>query len=152
MTILKTKADVDTLGELHRRKAVIKAKLDAEQEELKEVWQEVRGDLQPRKIVGRAINSMLGISDQPDNDADDAAIGFASRLKGPLRVATDLLVRDPRVAMLLKVVTPLTIAYLPGLARKAKALPTVKRGVLGLLRKGVTGLRKKLKRNEVNDE
>ncbi len=152
MTILKTKADVDTLGELYRRKAVLKAKLDAEQEELKEVWQEVRGDLQPRKIVGRAINSMLGISDQPDNDTDAASLGLASRLKGPLRVATDLLVRDPRVAMLLKVVTPLTIAYLPGLARKAKALPTVKKGLLGFLRKGVTGLRKKLKRNEVNDE
>jgi len=151
MTILKTKADVDTLGELLGRKAALKAKLDAEQEELKEVWQEVRGDLQPRKIVGRAINSMLGLSEKPD-DVDGAALGFASRLKGPLRIATDLLVRDPRVAMLLKVATPLTLAYLPGLTRKAKSLPTVKKGLIGFLRKGVTGLRKKLKRNEVNDE
>lgn len=152
MTILKTTADVDSLSELLRRKAALKAKVEAEQEELKAVWQEVRDDLQPKKIVGRAINSMLGLSDKPDDGADEAVLGFASRLKGPLRVATDLLIRDPRVAMLLKVVTPLTIAYLPGLARKAKSLPPVKRGLIGVLRRGVAGLRKKLKKNDGNDE
>lgn len=152
MTILKTTADVDTLGELLRRKAALKAKVDAEQEELKEVWQEVRGDLQPKKIVGRAINSMLGLSDKPDDGAGEEALGFASRLKGPLRLAADLLVRDPRVAMLLKVVTPLTLAYLPGLTQKVKSMPPVKRGLIGVLRRGVAGLRKKIKKNDLNDE
>jgi predicted nuclease with TOPRIM domain len=83
MTILKTKADVDSLGELRRRKAELKAKLDAEQAEIKEVWHEVRSDLQPAHIIGRAVKSVLGISNQPENDVDEAALGWASRIKGP---------------------------------------------------------------------
>lgn len=151
MTILKIKSDVDNLDELRRRKAALKEKLDAEQTEIKEVWQEVRSDLQPGEIVGQAIKSMLGLSGKSENPADEAALGWAARLNGPLRVATNLFVRDPRVALLLKVVTPLTVAYLPGLARKAKEIAPGKKDLIGVLRKGVSGLRNKLKKkNDVH--
>ncbi len=150
MTILKTKADVDNLSELRKRKADLKAKLDAEQAEIKEVWQEVRSDLQPKHIIGNAVKSMLGLPDKPETAADEAALGWASQLKGPLQLASNLFVRDPRVALLLKV-APLTVAYLPGLARKAKEIAPDKKDFLGLLRRGVAGLRKKLKRkNDVH--
>jgi hypothetical protein len=146
MTILKTKADVDNLSELRRRKAELKVKMDAEQAEIKEVWQEVRSDLQPGEIIGQAIKSMLGMSKKTETPADQAALGWASRLKGPLSLVSSLFVRDPKVALLLKVVTPLTVAYLPGLARKAKEITPDKKDLIGALRKGVSGLRRRLKK------
>ena len=147
MTILKTKADVDSLSELRRRKAELKLKIDVEQVEIKEAWQDVRSDLQPKHLLGRAVKSMLGISTEPENDVDEAAIGWASRLKGPLKIVADLFVRHPAASLLLKVVPPLTVAYLPRIARKVKEISPDKKSLFGALRKGVAGLRKKLKKN-----
>ena len=151
MTILKIKSDVDNLDELRRRKAALKEKLDAEQTEIKEVWQEVRSDLQPGHIIGRAVKSVLGISSQPENDVDEAALGWASQLKGPLKIVADLFVRHPAASLLLKVVPPLTVAYLPRIARKVKEIAPGKKDLIGVLRKGVSGLRNKLKKkNDVH--
>ena len=153
MTILKTKADVDSLLELQQRKAVLKSKMDAETTEIKGIWQEVRHDLQPGEIVGQAVKSMLGFNEKHKTPAEEAAFGFASKLNGPLRLVADTLIRDPKVALLLKIVTPLTVAYLPGLARKAKGMMPEKKDVFGALRRGVAGLRKKLKKDkEKNDK
>lgn len=152
MTILKTKADVDSLAELRERKAALQLQMDSEKGELQTIWQEVRSDLQPGEIVGSAIKSMLGISAHSENSSDQAAMGLAKRLNGPLRFAADMLVRDPRVAMLLKVVTPLTVAYLPSIARKAKSITPGKKEMFGFLRRGVAGLRKRLKKEDESDE
>lgn len=146
MTILKTKADVDSLQELRSRKAALKAKIDAEQADIKVIWQSVRKDLQPGEIIGQAVKSMLGIAQKPENSSDQAALGWASRLNGPLKLAADLFVRDPRVSLLLKVVTPLTVAYLPSIGRKAKEVVPDKKDVYGFLRRSVAGLRKKIRR------
>lgn len=148
MTILKTKADVDTLNELRQRKAALKAKIDVEETEIKEIWHEVRSDLEPGELAGQAIRSALGLNDKNKTAADEAALGFASRLNGPLRLVADVLVRDPKVALLLKLVTPLTVAYLPKIFRKAKSAIPEKRQFFGALRKGVAGLRKRLKKND----
>ena len=151
MTILKTKADVDTLAELRQRKAQLKAQMQAEETEIKTIWQEVRSDLEPGELAGQALKSMLGFNKKNKNASDDAALNLAGRLSGPLRLVTDVLVRDPKVALLLKLATPLSVAYLPKITRKAKeAIPT-KGKLFGALRKGVAGLRKRLKGGD-NDE
>lgn len=148
MTILKTKADVDSLIQLRQRKAALKAKITTEETEIKAIWQDVRSDLEPGELVGQAIKSAMGFGRKKESPTDEAAMGIANRLTGPLRLVTDVLVRDPRLALLLKLATPLSVAYLPKLARKAKESLPSKYNVLGLLRKGVAGLRKQLKNDE----
>jgi hypothetical protein len=152
MTILKTKADVDTLNQLQQRKAALKAQIAVEEAEIKEVWHEVRHDLQPGEILGQAVKSALGFHNTPETPADQVAFGFASRLSGPLRLVADTLIRDPKVALLLKIVTPLSVAYLPRLARKVQELVPEKREVYGLLQRSVARLRKRLKNKEVPDD
>lgn len=148
MTILKTKADVDSLQQLQQRKALLKTQIAVEETEIREIWQEVRHDLQPGEIVGQAVRSALGFHNKPGTPADEKAFGLASNLSGPLRLVADTLVRDPRLALLLKVVAPLGLAYLPQLARKAGALAPGKKDVFGILRKSVAGLRQRLKKND----
>ena len=152
MTILKTKADVDSLSELQQRKAALKAQIDVETTEIREIWQDVRHDLQPGEILGQAVKSALGFKEKHDTPADEAAFGFASKLSGPLRLVADVLIRDPKVALLLKIATPLTVAYLPGLARKAKEMVPEKKDVFGALRRTVASLRKTLKKKEAEQD
>jgi len=113
MKILTTKADVDNLSELRQRKAELKARITAEQAEIRETWQTVRTDFEPSRLVGTMAKSLLGISDKPATTADQTALSMASDLQGPLKIATSLFVRDPRIALLLKFVAPLAVAYWP---------------------------------------
>ena len=148
MKILTTKADVDNLSELRQRKAELKARITAEQAEIRETWQTVRTDFEPSRLVGTVAKSLLGFSDKPGTAADQGALGMAAGLQGPIKVATDLFVRDPRIALLLKFVAPLAVAYWPHIIRRAKKLTPTKTKMYGSLRKGVAGLRKQLKRKK----
>ncbi len=65
----------------------------------------------------------------------------------PLQLAGDFLVRDPRVAIALKIVTPLVVKYLPelaGLAGKARNAVPSRAELLSALRNNVSKLRKKM--------
>lgn len=148
MKILTTKADVDNLRELRQRKAELKARLVAEQAGIRETWQTVRTDFEPSRLVGTVAKSLLGISDKSATATDQSALGMAAGLQGPLKMATDLFVRDPRIALLLKFVAPLAVAYWPHIIRKAKKITPTKAGMYGSLRKGVAGLRKQIRRKK----
>jgi len=148
MKILMTKADVDNLSELRQRKAELKARIAAEQTEIRDTWQTVRTDFEPSQLIGTVAKSLLGISGKPATAADQTALSMASDLQGPLKIATSLFVRDPRIALLLKFVAPLAVAYWPHIIRRAQKLTPTKTKMYGSLRKGVAGLRKQLKRKK----
>jgi hypothetical protein len=147
MKLLKTKTHVDNLRELRDRKAQLKTRLDTEQNELRANWQEVRANLQPSQIIANFAQSLFsGSAGQPGKEAS----GLAANLQGPLQIATDLLVGNARARLILRVVTPLFLTYLPALAKRAKgvSLDKSKAKLYGSLRKSVSGLRNQLKRKK----
>lgn len=146
MKILKTQTHVDNLNELRQRKAVLKARLDAEQAELRADWQELRTDLQPGRLMARFAQSLLS----PSEPSATGTGGVASALQGSLRLATDMLVGNARARLLLKLAMPLLLTYLPQLTQKVKgiSLDKSKAKLYGTLRKGVAGLRSQLKRKK----
>jgi hypothetical protein len=81
------------------------------------------------------------------------ARGSMANWQGPLELATDLLVGNARARLILRVVTPLFLTYLPSLAQKTKgiSLDKSKAKVYGTLRKGVAGLRSQLKRKKIEN-
>ncbi|GAB4498039.1 MAG: hypothetical protein OHK0019_32740 [Saprospiraceae bacterium] len=144
MKLLKTTAHVNNLDELRQRKAIVKARLDAEQAELQATWKEIRSDLQPRKLMANFAESLLGAY------ASSGKTGFASNLQGPFRLAADLLIGNARTRLFLKIATPLVLTYLPRLTQKARgiSLNKSKAKIYSTLRKGVSGLRSQLKRKK----
>ncbi|MCW5923024.1 MAG: hypothetical protein KIS77_11805 [Saprospiraceae bacterium] len=148
MKLLKTKTQVDNLSELKRRKAELKTRLEREQADLRASWQEVRSDLRPSQLASSFAQSLLGLSEPPG----PVATGVANSLRGPLHVATDLLVGNTRARVLLKIVAPLLLAYLPNLFKKAKgvSLRSSKAKLYGALRSGVADLRSQLKRKKTD--
>ncbi len=147
MKLLKTKTHVDNLRELRERKAQLKTRLDTEQTELRASWQEVRANLQPSQIIANFAQSLFGGSSE---QSGKGASGLAANLQGPLQIATDLLVGNARARLILRVVTPLFLTYLPALAKRAKgiSLDKSKAKLYGSLRKSVAGLRSQLKRKK----
>jgi hypothetical protein len=141
MKILKTKTDVDNLRELRQRKAALKAQMEAEQAELRAAWQEARANLEPMKIAGDVAQSLLGIGESK---------GGSSGLPAPLHLATDLLIGSARTRLLVKLLAPLALNYLPQLAQKAKdfSLTETKSTAYSTLRKGIAGLRSQLRRHK----
>ena len=106
---------------------------------------ELRREFRPARIVRNIAADFL----KPDVPATDSVVksSFASNLKFPLQLASDILVRDPRIAIALRVVTPLVVKYLPELAslagRARDAVPG-RAELLSTLRNNVSKLRKKL--------
>jgi hypothetical protein len=151
MKILKTKTHVDNLHELRERKAELKNRLELEQAELRADWKEVRASLQPSQIITNFAQSLFG---GPSEQPMSGARGSMANWQGPLELATDLLVGNARARLILKVVTPLFLTFLPNLAQKTKgiSLDKSKAKVYGTLRKGITSLRGQLKRREKTSE
>lgn len=137
---------MDNLNELRRRKAEVKVRLDREQVELRAEWQEVRSELKPARLMANFAKSLLS----PSEPNVPGSGGVASVLQGPLRLAADLLVGNTRMRVLLKVLTPLVLTYLPRFSQKVGNLSfqKSKARLYGTLRKGVSGLRTQLKRDK----
>lgn len=116
-TIFKTKADVDTLQELRRRKRQLSAKIKTERAELKHTMQEIKEDFTPARIVKNTLDAFR----RPSDDGLLSALLFNP---ATLRLATDfaltVLMRNPRGARVLRVVAPAVIQALPGVVRFAK--------------------------------
>lgn len=146
MKLLKTQTHVDNLNELRRRKAEVKVRLDREQAELRAEWQEVRTELKPARLMANFAKSLLS----PSEPNVPGPGGVATVLQGPLRMATDLLVGNARMRVLLKVLTPLVLTYLPQFSQKIgnMSFQKSKAKLYGTLRQGVSGLRSQLHRKK----
>ncbi|MEI6409233.1 MAG: hypothetical protein WCR52_07625 [Bacteroidota bacterium] len=156
MTILlKIKKDIRSQAELQRRKAELKAQMDREFVEIQETMKLVREDLKPINVVKAALNSFLGRDNHQANantDMISEEIGKRiGRFQGPIRIVTNVLVRDPKIAFMLKTVGPIILAMGPKLAEKAgDALPR-RSEVYGNLRQRIAGLRKRLRRTKTKN-
>lgn len=148
MKLLKIKTKVENLDQLRQRKAELQSRIKSEKAEILASWQEIRGDLEPGKIIANAAQSLLGFSEQPGGGKS----GAAARLQGPLQVATNLLVRSPQTRLLLELAVPLILTYLPRITKKVKgiSLDKTKVKMYGTMRKGIAGLRKQLHRKKNN--
>lgn len=141
MTIMTTQEQVNNLDRLQERKAELRARLEAERAELLARYQTLRTDLEPGKLAASVAKSFLGEGKENEQNA------FSS-LQGPLKVAADLFIREPRVRFLVKYVAPFLMAYLPKVVSKAKELTPEKAEIYGFFRKGVTNLREQLRRKK----
>lgn len=139
---------MDSLNELRRRKAELKDRIDQQQNELKQTFQEVREEIEPAKLLKKAVGGMF-------NFKQDVQSGFFNRLPAPLSFAADLLIKDPKWGFVVKFVAPLALKYLKkepkeNTENNAEEIPEVsmKKKVFGSLRRGVSKLRNSLRKNK----
>ena len=142
------RTDADNLAELRRRKAVLKARLETERSELQTTVQELREHWTPATIARQVLGSFFDSDQAEGTDKKGPLAGI--NWQGPLRLATSVLVRDPRASFLLNNFAPFALRMAPKIWQRAsKSLPS-KTKVFGTLRLRVRKLRARFR--EVQDE
>lgn len=140
-----TLTDVDNAVELRRRIANLKTRIAGERTELQSSMQDWRSNFTPATIVRQVAKSLLP-TDRPADALTNGLTGLAWQL--PLRLLTNVLVRDPRAAFLIKNLAPLAIRYGPVIWEKAsQSLPTRVK-IYGMLRKRIIKLRARFREVE----
>ncbi len=145
---------MDNLAKLQLRKAELAAKIEQQRAAMKDTLLEIREEIEPGKLLKNAISGAFGFGSD-DGDKSKSAAGGA--LPKPVSILFDLMVKDPRLAFALKMVTPLALKYLPmiGGLVKTKPLTTeietlpakpIKATFYGKLRQGISTLRGKLRK------
>lgn len=150
------------LESLKRKKAALKAKMDQERLDLNQTFQEIRQEMEPARLMKKALSGMLGFSaPQTENS------GPKPDLPLPLQVLTDVLTKNSRLGFLLKLAVPLLLRYLPRLGAKTipKASPvpveppanesnaaenreSLKLKAYGKLRQGISSLRRQINKKK----
>jgi len=139
---------MDNLAELQRKKAELAVQIERQRGEIKMTVLEIREEIEPANLLKNAVSGALGFSKKKPGEATTTGLGNMSK---PLSFIVDLLVKDPRLSLVLKLVSPLALKYLPQLV-KAKSAGTavkvpekpMKAKVYGRLRRGISSLRDKL--------
>ena len=150
--------NMSKLAELQRRKAETAAKIEQQRNDLKKTVLEIKEEIQPDKLLRKAISGAFGFSKNKSGVA-----GEMSGLPRPVSMLMDVLVRDPKWALGLKLLTPVVIEYWPKLTRvfkkpaaatdpNAEAPKPVKAKIFAGLRKGISNLRGYLKKKEKTPE
>ncbi len=137
----------DNLAELQRRKAALKARMEQERTALKVTFQEFRQEIEPANLLKNAVKSTFGFGGKTPDEADSGLLG---RLPGPLRLVADLFIRDPRAAFVIKFVAPTALKFLPQILPDKEQLKQLK--PWQQLRKGVSSLRNRLRKNKDKPE
>jgi len=146
---------MDSLNKLQRRKAELKAQLEQQRSELKNTFIEIREEIEPANLLKKAVSGALGFSKKKPGEEVSSVL---NQLPAPLALVVDLLVKDPKWALGLKLLTPIAVKYWPKFDRSKKPAQeenlentpekTVKTNVYSRLRKGVSALRSKLRKTE----
>lgn len=140
-----TLTDTDNATALRRRIADLKIRIAGERTGLQNSMQDLRRHIAPAAIVRQVASSLLG-TERPAAVLTNGLTGLAWQL--PLRLLTNVLVRDPRAAFLIKNVAPLAIRYGPVIWEKAsQSLPTRVK-IYGILRKRIIKLRARFREVE----
>lgn len=141
------------LAELQQRKAALKAQIEQQQEGLKQTLLEIRSEVEPANLLKKAISGLF----QPSKNKSNAGNADASgRLTGTWAFLADLLIKDPRLALLVKVVAPYFWDLMPRKTPKTApenpeaSIPDkpIKAKIYGELRKNVATLRSRLNKKE----
>ncbi len=137
-----TSTAVDHATTLRRRIADLKNRVVGERTELRTTVQELRNQLTPTAIAKRVVGSLLN-QHQTVPTIQDGLTTLAWQL--PLRLLTNVLVRDPRAAFLIKTVAPVAMHFAPKILEKANVSLPTRIKVYGLLRKKVIKLRSRFR-------
>lgn len=139
---------MDNLAELQRRKAELAVQIERQRGEIKMTVLEIREEIEPANLLKNAVSGALGFSKKKPGETSSTGLGNMSK---PLSFIVDLLVKDPRLSLVLKLVSPLALKYLPQLVKAKNAGAAVKvpdkpmkAKVYGRLRRGISSLRNKL--------
>ncbi len=144
---MMTLTDVDSAATLRRRITDLKMRMAGERTELKATVHGLRDNFTPGTIARQVVGSLLG-TDKPADALKNGLTGLAWQL--PLRLLTNVLIRDPRAAFVLKYVVPIALPLAPKIWKKAnESLPTRVK-IYGMLRKRVSRLRTRFR--EIDEE
>ncbi|MDO8367323.1 MAG: hypothetical protein Q7T20_11025 [Saprospiraceae bacterium] len=146
---------MDKLSQLQRRKAELETQIEQQRVDLKNTFVEFRKEIEPGNLLKKAVTGALGFSKSKPGEENTNVL---SRLPAPISFLVDVLVRDPKWALGLKLLTPVVLKFVPSLGRpKGPALPALGEGpikaslktkIYSKLRNGISGLRVKLKRSD----
>lgn len=146
---------MNSLAELQRRKAELKAQIEQQQSDLKKTFFEIRKEIEPANLLKKAVS---GTFNAFKNKQSETQGGILGRLPAPIAFLADLLIKDPKWALALKVLAPVALEYLPKFRKskeqvskeepqKAPELPA-KAKVYGRLRRGIATLRSHLRKTD----
>ena len=142
---MMTLTDGNSPSKLRRRITELKNRIDVERSELKTTMHELRDQLTPGTVARQVVGSFLN-KDRSTDILKDQLTGLAWQV--PLRLLTNVLVRDPRAAFLIKNVAPVAIHYAPQIWEKAsRSLPN-RANFYNMLRKRVIKLRARVREVE----
>ncbi len=120
MTIFRTKADVDNLVELRRRRAVLAARIKTQREELNSTLKDIREDLKPAQLIKNTLDAF-------SRPIDSGILGAFLQNPAGLRLVTNfaittLIRNNTKGVRLLRAVAPAVIQALPGVVRLTRNL------------------------------
>lgn len=137
-----TLTEVDTKTKLRSRIAKLKTRIAGESSELQATVYELRDQFTPGKIAHQVVSSFLN-TDRSNDALKNQLTGLAWQL--PLRLLTNVLVRDPRAAFLIKNVAPVAMHYAPQIWERASASFPNRANFYNMLRKRVIKLRARVR-------
>ena len=150
---------MDSLIKLQRRKAELKAQIEQERSDLKKTFVEIRAEIEPANLLKKAVSGALGFTKKKTGEE---ATSVLSQLPAPLSFFVDVLVKDPKWALGLKLLTPVAMKYWPKFEKSKKpameaALENTsekphKANVYGRLRQGISSIRNRLRKTESEPE
>ena len=140
---------MNSLERLQQRKAELSAKLDVQRVEIKQTLLEIRAEVEPANLLKKAVKGVFSPSEGKTSGATGVLTQGVSFL-------LDLLVKDPRLSVILKLLTPMALKYLPqGASPEEKVEKDLEKALkpnfYGKLRQGVSSLRSKLKNKDTTD-
>ncbi|MBL7807400.1 MAG: hypothetical protein JNN28_06290 [Saprospiraceae bacterium] len=141
---------MSNLAKLQQRKAELAAKLELQRVEIKQTLLEVKTEVEPSNLLKKAVKGVFSKGGEKGGSVNSGTLAQG------VSFLLDLLVRDPRLSVVLKLVTPMALKLLP-LGAKQEENPekvekdlekALKPNFYGKLRQGVSALRGKLKNKE----
>lgn len=146
---------MDSLTKLQRKKAELEAQIEQQRADLKKTFLEIREEIEPSKLLKKAVSGAFNFT---GNSSENPETGSAKRIPGPIAFLVDVLVKDPRLAIGLKLLTPVVLKYWPKFERSKKTEtvetpePVVEKPAkvkfYGRLREGISAFRGKLRKTE----
>lgn len=146
---------MDKISQLQHRKAALEAQLEQQRADLKNTFVEIRKEIEPANLLKKAVSGALGFS---KSKLGEEKMGL-DRLPAPVSFLLDLLVKDPKWALGLKLISPVVLRYWrkPGKSKEPvlevkPAAASTKTKFYGKLRSGISSLRAKLRKPEKGPE
>jgi len=141
---------MDNISQLQHRKAALAAQIEQQRADLKQTFREIREEIEPANLLKKAVSGALGFSPKKPGEPDSGILG---RLSTPISFLVGMIVKDPKWALGLKLLTPVVLKFWRRpemkqgheLGGKATGV-SVKTKIYGKLRSGVSSLRAKLRK------